>query len=43
MKNFHIPLPDQTYDDLKAAARRSKLPATARPGGDWFLVTRRAA
>jgi len=29
MKNFHVPLPDATYDHLRAAAKRSKVPATA--------------
>jgi hypothetical protein len=46
MKNFHIPLPDQTYDDLKVAARRSKLPATAlaREAIDsWLREQRRKA
>jgi hypothetical protein len=29
MKNFHLPLPDETYKDLRAAAERSRVPATA--------------
>jgi len=29
MKNFHVPLPDATYDHLRTAAKRSKVPATA--------------
>ena len=29
MKNFHVPLPEQTYDDLRAAAERTGVPATA--------------
>jgi len=29
MKNFHLPLPDEAYDRLKAAAERSNVPATA--------------
>ena len=29
MKNFHVPLPDETYDRLRIAAERSKIPATA--------------
>jgi hypothetical protein len=29
MKNFHVPLPDETYDHLRAAAERSEVPATA--------------
>ena len=46
MKNFHIPLPDQTYDALRSAARRSKLPATAlaREAIDsWLREQRRKA
>ena len=39
MKNFHVPLPDETYDHLRAAAERSKVPATAiaREAIDWWL------
>jgi hypothetical protein len=31
MKNFHLPLPDQIYDELKseAEAERSRMPATS--------------
>jgi hypothetical protein len=29
MKNFHLPLPDQTYAHLKAQAERMQVPATA--------------
>ena len=29
MKNFHVPLPDDTYEHLKAAAESSRIPATA--------------
>lgn len=29
MKNFHVPLPEQTYDQLRLAAERAKMPATA--------------
>ena len=29
MKNFHLPLPDQTYLDLRSAAESAKVPATA--------------
>ena len=28
MKNFHLPLPEQTYDRLKADAAKANLPAT---------------
>ena len=39
MKNFHLPLPDETYTHLKAAAERSKVPATslAREAIDCWL------
>jgi hypothetical protein len=29
MKNFHLPLPDQTYTLLRAQAERTQVPATA--------------
>ncbi|HXN47519.1 MAG TPA: hypothetical protein VN893_12810 [Bryobacteraceae bacterium] len=29
MKNFHLPLPEQTYADLRAHAERARVPATA--------------
>ena len=29
VRNFHLPLPERTYDELRDAARRSGLPATA--------------
>jgi hypothetical protein len=29
MKNFHLPLPDQIYDELKSEAERSRMPATS--------------
>ena len=39
MKNFHLPLPDATYHNLRAAAKRSKAPATvlAREAIDLWL------
>ena len=39
MKNFHVPLPDDTYEHLRAAAERSKVPATAlaREAIDFWL------
>jgi len=39
MKNFHLPLPDDTYEHLRAAAERSKVPATAlaREAIDFWL------
>jgi len=29
MRNFHLPLPDEVYRDLRAEAERSSRPATA--------------
>ena len=29
MKNFHLPLPEQTYSRLRAEAERAQVPATA--------------
>ena len=29
MKNFHLPLPEQTYTHLRAEAERAHVPATA--------------
>ena len=39
MKNFHVPLPDETYAHLRAAAERSNVPATslAREAIDFWL------
>jgi hypothetical protein len=39
MKNFHLPLPDQTYSLLRAEAERTQVPATAlaREAVDWWL------
>ena len=39
MKNFHLPLPDQTYANLRAEAERMQVPATtlAREAVDWWL------
>jgi len=39
MKNFHLPLPDDTYEHLRSAAKRSKVPATAiaREAIDFWL------
>ena len=39
MKNFHLPLPDETYEHLRSAAERSKVPATviAREAIDVWL------
>jgi hypothetical protein len=42
MKNFHVPLPDETYERLKVAAAQSKMPATAlgREAIDFWLRRR---
>jgi hypothetical protein len=39
MKNFHLPLPEQTYLQLRAEAERIKVPATsiARQAIDLWL------
>jgi len=39
MKNFHVPLPEQTYDNLRAEAERAQVPATilAREAIDAWL------
>jgi hypothetical protein len=39
MKNFHLPLPEQTYIRLRAEAERTQVPATtlAREAVDWWL------
>jgi len=39
MKNFHLPLPEQTYSRLRAEAERTQVPATAlaRDAIDFWL------
>lgn len=39
MKNFHVPLPEQTYDRLRMEAERAQVPATilAREAIDSWL------
>ena len=39
MRNFHLPLPEQTYMSLRAEAERTGVPATAlaREAVDWWL------
>jgi len=39
MKNFHVPLPDETYVNLRTVAERTRVPATAlvREAIDWWL------
>ncbi len=43
MKNFHLPLPEQTYAELRVEAERADLPATAlaREAIDWWLRQQR--
>jgi len=46
MKNFHVPLPEQTYNDLQAESKRAQVPATvlAREAVDsWLRHQRRKA
>jgi hypothetical protein len=46
MKNFHLPLPDETYTQLRAEAERTQVPATllAREAIDlWLRIQLRAA
>jgi len=46
MKNFHLPLPERTYDDLRAEAERVRLPATtvAREAiSSWLRARRKVA
>ena len=43
MKNFHVPLPERTYETLRAEADLVQVPATilAREAIDWWLRERR--
>ena len=43
MKNFHLPLPEQTYTQLRAEAERTQVPATslAREAIDLWLRQQR--
>jgi hypothetical protein len=43
MKNFHLPLPEQTYLALRAEAERTGVTATtlAREAVDWWLRQQR--
>jgi hypothetical protein len=46
MKNFHLPLPDAAYDELRAEAKRTRLSATAlarQAVESWLRERRRAA
>jgi len=46
VKNFHLPLPDRTYSQLRAEAERTQVPATilAREAIDlWLRQQLRAA
>lgn len=43
MQNFHLPLPDDLYEAIRAESRRTKTPATrlARQAIDEWLAGRR--
>ncbi|MGA2877469.1 MAG: hypothetical protein ABSG13_00815 [Bryobacteraceae bacterium] len=46
MRNFHLPLPDQVYDELKAEAQRSQIPATSMARHaiqSWLSARKKAA
>ena len=45
MKNFHLPLPDQIFEQLKLEAQRSQVPATsmARQAIQTWLAARKKA
>jgi len=46
MKNFHLPLPEASYDELRAEAERAQLPATtlAREAiSSWLRARKKAA
>jgi len=45
VKNFHLPLPERTYAELRAAAERSRVPATsmAREAIQQWLLAREKA
>jgi len=45
MKNFHLPLPEGTYNQLRSEAEKENLPATvlAREAIDAYLRERRRA
>jgi hypothetical protein len=46
VKNFHLPLPEATYDELRAEAERAQIPATtiARQAiSDWLRAKKKAA
>jgi hypothetical protein len=39
MRNFHLPLPEETYSRLRTESERTKVPATtlAREAVEWWL------
>jgi len=39
MRNFHLPLPEETYSRLRTESQRTKVPATtlAREAVEWWL------
>ena len=46
MKNFHLPLPEETYADLRAEAERAKISTTAvarEAISAWLLARKKLA
>jgi hypothetical protein len=46
MKNFHLPLPERTYAELRAEAERNRVPATALARDaiqEWLQARKKAA
>jgi hypothetical protein len=46
MKNFHLPLPEETYAELRAEAGRARVPATAvarEAISAWLVVRKKLA
>jgi len=46
MKDFHLPLPDQTWDELRAEAERAQLPVTTitrEAISDWLRTRKKIA
>jgi hypothetical protein len=46
MKNFHLPLPEQVYEQLKTEAQRSRIPTTSMARHaiqSWLALRKKAA
>jgi hypothetical protein len=43
MKNFHLPLPDDIYAQLRTEAERAQVPATTLARGGYRFVAATAA